>query len=169
MYTILCILLLGVNLPDGTLIFIERGNWSKLIERRTGSDINHSAIVLYDKNKAFIYECAIKTGAAKIPIQEYLRLLKQESIKKSEMTVIYVKPVQPFAKNQIDKMKQYAESKLGEPFRLLGYYQGKGFYCSRYVGDILTSGGLILSEEDKKAPINLYQQVLQQQPYCKDN
>ena len=126
MYTILLLSsLLTSSYPDCTLIFVINGPYSKLIEKKTGSNISHVAII-FDN---YVYEAVRGSGVSKIKVGDYKR-----------KDCVYIRPNSPISSLLIIRMKKYADSQLGRPYTTRNFVRDReliGVHCAEYVGDIL--------------------------------
>jgi hypothetical protein len=96
--------------PDGTLIFIINGPYSKLIEKKTGSNISHVAIIF----DGFVYEAVRGSGVSKINSADYRR-----------SDCVYIRPNSPISSLLIIRMKRYADSQLGRPYTTRNFIRDK--------------------------------------------
>ena len=155
------ILALLIGLPNGSIVVWEGGFLVGPIGNVTGSQYTHVAIVL-DNN---IYE-ATPPVVRKMSVDNYFVYLESLKTKpfwqRRSFNYFILKPVKLFTDKQVSEMRSYAESQLGRPYMLRGYWQNRevrGIMCSQYVGNTLEKSGLIKSSNYKESPISLYNKV----------
>lgn len=151
------------GLRDGSVIFWRGGFLVKPILKHTDSDLTHAAIVLYQGREPFIYE-AVPPRVHKVPMNEY-REHMQEKVDESRrpMTWFIMQPIIRFTPDQLAAMKRHAESQLGRPYMLRGWWKGhevRGIFCSQLVGDVIEKSGRIASAHWRDSPGSLYQKLL---------
>jgi hypothetical protein len=164
MYALL--MLLACVLPaDGSVIFLQDGFLVNPIMRNTGSPIVHTAIVLYDEDKPYVYEATVPV-VRRMPLDAYYRLLDDKSGKpfniKRGFKWYVVQPCIPYTSQQLTSMKQYARSQLGRPYMLRGWWKNrevKGIFCSQYVGNCIEKSGRIVSANFKESPGSLFKKL----------
>jgi hypothetical protein len=145
---------------DGSVIFIQGGPFTNLISRHTDSTLTHAAIILYDNGEPWVYE-ATPPRVCRTALPEYLRLLEKKS-QRHEMSWFILEPRIPYSSRELSAMKRYAESQLGRPYMLRGWWKGRevrGIFCSEYVADILEQSGRINSAHIHESPGSLYIKV----------
>jgi len=133
------------------------------ILNRTDSDLTHAAIVLYNGNDPFVYE-AVPPRVHKVSLAEY-RLQMDEKVRESRrpMTWFGMQPMDRYTANQLAAMKAHAESQLGRPYMLRGWWKGhevRGIFCSDLVGDIIEKSGKIESGHIRESPASLHDKLL---------
>lgn len=150
------------NTRDGSVIFWRGGLLVGPILRNTGSDITHAAIVLYDGNdEPWVYE-AVPPCVRKIRLDEYEKELQTQSQKRRDFSWFSMSPRKPYTVKQLAEMKKYAESQLGRPYMLRGWWKGyevRGVFCSQYIGNIIERSGLIVSGNVRESPGSLYRKL----------
>ncbi len=69
----------------------------------------------------------------------------------------YEMPTRPYTQQQIDAMKRYAQSQIGQSYRLRGFIRNDGGegWCSQFVRRVKEQGGHELSYRDGFTPDNL--------------
>jgi len=149
-------------LRDGSVIFWRGGLLVKPILKHTDSDITHAAIVLYNGQEPFVYE-AVPPRVHKVPLTEYRRLM-EEKVRKARrpMTWFVIQPVDRYTLGQLAAMKAHAESQLGRPYMLRGWWKGhevRGIFCSQLVGDIIARTGLIAAGGIHESPGSLHDKL----------
>ena len=148
-----------VDRESGSVIFWHDTFGVKIIDRHTGSTITHAAIVL----NGYVYE-AVPPCVHKVRLDEY----KAHMAKKGTHYFITV-PKKPFSRDQIAAMVKYAESQLGRPYLLRGYWKGmetRGIFCSQLVGNTIETSGLIKSANFHESPGSLYEKL---EPFYVEN
>ncbi len=161
--SLLLMLLCVIPPSDGSVIFISNGFLVRPIYKHTGSTIVHTAIILYDDGKPFVYE-ATWPRVRKMPLDQYYDLLAKHKQKNSRYSWEIVQPQQAYSQTELVKIKQYAISQLGRPYMLRGYWKGrevKGIFCSQYVGNSIGTTNRIKSKDFKETPISLYLKLKQ--------
>jgi hypothetical protein len=155
------LMILAVTQPkDGSVIFLHGGVLVKPIEKHTGSQLTHAAIILYDKGPQ-VYE-ATWPRVRKTPLDQYFRLLETEKRKHPELTWFIVQPTTDYTPTQLASIKQYAKSQIGRPYKLNGWWKGKetrGIFCSQYVANALEKSGRIKSANFKESPVSLREKL----------
>jgi len=150
-------------LRDGSVIFWRGGLLVKPILKHTDSDITHAAIVLYNGREPFVYE-AVPPRVHKVPLTEYRRLMeKKVRNARRPMTWFVIQPVDRYTLGQLAAMKAHAESQLGRPYMLRGWWKGhevRGIFCSQLVGDIIARTGLIAAGGIHESPGSLHEKLL---------
>lgn len=145
---------------DGSVIFWRGGLLAGPIYRRTDSNITHAAIILYHHGESWVYE-SVPPCVHKVPLRDYLLelRLKQSQHPKRNLTWFMMQPKVPYAQHELTIMKQYAESQLGRPYMLRGWWMGRevrGLFCSQYIGNIIEQTGLIESSNWRESPGSLH-------------
>jgi hypothetical protein len=151
--------------PDGSVIFWESGFLVRPIERATGSDLTHVAIVLYENDGPYVYE-ATYPRVRRLPYAEYIAHLEELKARprwaKLGFKWTIMTPVESYTAQDLLDMKQYARSQLGRPYQLRGYWKGRevnGIFCSQYVGNCIEKSGRIQSANYKESPVSLKQKL----------
>jgi hypothetical protein len=145
------------QVPDGSVIFLQGGPLSKTIKRHTDSPLTHTAIVLYDGNEPWVYE-ASPPRVSRTPLAEYLNLLKRKS-QKHAISWFIMQPRVPYSESELVAMKNYANSQLGRPYMIRGWWKGRevrGLFCSEYAGNIIGKSGRIVSADYHESPGSLH-------------
>jgi hypothetical protein len=151
--------------PDGSVIFWENGFLVRPIERATGSDLVHVAIILYEDGIPYVYE-ATWPRVQKMTYVDYIQHL--ESIKQRPHLIklgfkwFILQPIEPYTFDQLDAMKKYARSQLGREYMMRGYWKNRevrGIMCSQYVSLIIAKSGRIKSANFKESPISLRKKI----------
>lgn len=151
---------------DGSVVFIRGGLFIGPIYRHTDSTLTHAAIILYSGMEPWVYE-AVPPRVHKLPLTQYLielRLKEQkESLQHRGMSWFVMQPRIPYTSRELEAMKWYAESQLGRPYMIRGWWKGqevRGVFCSQLVGDIIEQSGKIHSDHFRESPGNLHVKLL---------
>lgn len=134
--------------PDGTLAFSSsRGVIGRIARRITGQHYTHVGVVI----DGYVYDHdwprAHRTTAA--------------CYVKRRWTTDYYTPSTPYTAGEVIAMRKAATSRLGEPYRLRGFFLRRstgtaGQWCSPYAAEILNASGRYrLSNKDAHTPGNL--------------
>lgn len=140
------------TVPDGTLVFSsKRGIVGRVAKRITGGDqYTHVGIIFGN----YVYE-SDWPRAKRTPVSSY---------GKRGSTNDYYVPASPIGPQQLNAMRAKAQSMLGQPYRLRGYFRPStrptdGTWCSPFVGYVLNAGGSSLSASDRHEPQTLLDRV----------
>jgi len=152
-----------VGLGDGSVIFWRGGLLVEPILKHTDSDITHAAIVLYQGKQPWVCE-AVPPRVHKVLMNEY-RERMQEKIREARQPMIWfiMEPIIRFTPDQLAAMKRHAESQLGRPYMLRGWWKGhevRGIFCSQLVGDVLAKSHMLASGGIHESPGSLYEKLL---------
>lgn len=81
-------------------------------------------------------------------------------LKRGEVAT-YVLPRHNYSSPQVAAMKAYAQSQIGQPYRLRGFIRrnGEEGWCSQFVRRVLEQGGHNLSYQDGFTPDNLLRAI----------
>jgi len=145
-------------LRDGSVVFWRGGLLAGPILKHTDSTITHAAVVLYQNGEPFVYE-AVPPCVHKVPLAEYRTLMA----KKVHVTWIIMEPIDRYATGQLAAMKAHAESQLGRPYMLRGWWKDhvvRGIFCSQLVGDVIEKSGRIEAGGVHESPGSLYTKLL---------
>lgn len=146
------------KLRDGTVIFWEGGLLVKPILRNTDSDITHAAIVLYRHDGPWVYE-AVPPCVQRVPLADYQKMMaKRLRESRKPMSWYIMQPMNSYTTHELVSMKVYADSQLGRPYMLRGWWKGRevrGIFCSQYIGDIVEQSGKIKSDNFHESPGSL--------------
>jgi hypothetical protein len=144
------------------VIFLRGGLLVKPIFHYTDSTLTHAAIVLYHGRDPWVYE-ATPPYVRRMPLADYIHLLEEKSHERFErkrnMTWFIVQPRVRYGSLELAAMRNHAESQLGRPYMLRGWWKGRevaGIFCSQYVGDIIERSGRITSAHFRESPGSLY-------------
>ena len=156
------------GLRDGSVIFWQGGLLVKPILRNTDSDITHAAIVLYNGKEPFVYE-AVLPCVHKVPMAVYRKLMQKKMQSRRPVSWFIMQPVTAYTTGELAAMKAHAESQLGRPYMLRGWWKWHevyGIFCSQLVGDIIEKSGKIQSAHFRESPGSLHDKLL---PFYKDD
>jgi hypothetical protein len=151
---------------DGTIIMWakNKGFFARAIKKHTGSNIIHASMLLYDgKNKPWVYE-STAGGVQANPFDEHVEHLKVLSKKWPDLYIYVIEPINDYSPTELYNMKVYANSQLGRPYMLRGWWkmrEVRGVHCSQYVGNILERSGRVRSKNYREAPIDVYKKALE--------
>src|SRR5208282_6002350 len=141
-------------IPDGAVIFWQGGPLTGSILRHTGSTITHAAIIL----DGWVYEAA-PPCVHKVPLGEYLASLRARAARTAGFSWFVLKPRTSYTRQELSALRLYAESQLGRPYMLRGWWQYRevrGIFCSQFVGDAIEQSGKIVSAHFRESPVSLY-------------
>ena len=151
------------GMRDGSVFFWQGGLLVKPILKHTDSDLTHAAIVLYNGKEPFVYE-AVPPRVHKVPLVEYRKLMEEKVDESRRLMMWYVmQPMDCYTAGQLAAMKAHAESQLGRPYMLRGWWKGhevRGIFCSELVGDIIERSGKIASGQIRESPGSLHDKLL---------
>ena len=93
-----------------------------------------------------MYE-AVPPRVHKVSLAEYRKLMEEKVDESRRLMMWYVmQPMDCYTAGQLAAMKAHAESQLGRPYMLRGWWKGhevRGIFCSQLVGDIIAESGKI--------------------------
>lgn len=150
------------DLRDGSVIFWQGGLLAKPILRHTDSDLTHAAIVLYQEGVPFVYE-AVPPKVHKVPLSEYLQLMADEKQGRHPKFCWVMQPMDWYTPAELAATKAYAESQLGRPYMLRGWWKEhevRGVFCSELIADIISQTGKIESGGVHESPGSLHDKLL---------
>ena len=146
---------------DGSVLFWKDGFLINPILKNTGSHLTHAALIL----DGYVYE-AVPPCVHKVPLAKYLKEMKDKSQipfqEKRGFTWIVVQPKVPYTATELLAMRGYAESQLGRPYMMRGYWKGhevRGIMCSQYAGNAIGKTGRIVSSNFHESPGSLYEKL----------
>ena len=149
------------GLRDGSVLFWQDGFLSKPICKRTDSHLAHAAILL----DGYIYE-AVPPRVHKVPLADYLKEMRVKEQKARQVRKNFawfiIQPNVPYDARLVATMTTYAESQLGRPYMLRGWWKGhevRGVFCSQFVANTLEQGGRIESANYRESPGSLYEKL----------
>ena len=151
------------DLRDGSVIFWQGGLLVKPILKHTDSDLTHAAIVLYNSKEPYVYE-AVPPRVHKVPMAEYRKLMEEKVDEARQPLMWFVmQPMDRYTDKQLAAMKAHAESQLGRPYMLRGWWKGhevRGIFCSQLVGDTIAKSGKIEAGGIHESPGSLHDKLL---------
>ena len=138
------------NYPDGTLVYSSKpssvvGRVAKrMATRAQGYQATHTHVGIVLGGR--VYHADYPRVEAK-PIGQF---------KRGEIAS-YQLPIRNYTPQQISAMRAYAQSQIGQPYRLRGFLRRDGSegWCSTFVGQVLNRGGHSISKRDRFTPDNL--------------
>lgn len=140
--------------PDGTLVYSSKpntiiGNVAKRWAARAQgyrATHTHVGIVLGGR----VYHADYPRVEAK-PIGS----------RKHGEAVTYQLPSRNYTAQQVQSMRSYAQSQIGQPYRLRGFIRRDGSegWCSTFVGQVLDRGGHNITKQQRFTPDNLQRAV----------
>lgn len=150
---IVCVPAFG-QFPDGTLVYSSKpntviGNVAKRWAARAQgyrATHTHVGIVLGGR----VYHA------------DYPRVeSKPIGSRKLGEVVTYQLPTRNYTPQQVQAMRNYAQSQIGQPYRLRGFIRGNGEegWCSQFARRVLEQGGHNLSYQDGFTPDNLLRSI----------
>ncbi len=151
------------GLRDGSVVFWKGGPNVEPMIRNTGSDLTHAAIILYVGTEPYVYE-AVPPQVWKVPLAKYRTLMAEKTREcRKPMCWLVMQPTNPYTAKQLAAMKAHAESQLGRPYMLRGWWLGheaRGIFCSELVGDILTTSGIVKAGGVHESPGSLHAKLV---------
>jgi hypothetical protein len=145
---------------NGSCLFWNGGLLVKPISKHTGSTITHATIILYEDSKPYVYE-AVPPVVHRVPLKEYITSMANH--KRKDFSYFIVEPKHRYTKDELIKMKAYADSQLGRQYMMRGYWKGhevRGIMCSQFAGNTIEKSGLIKSDNFHETPGSLYRKLL---------
>ena len=163
-----CVLLATFPFPDGTVIALEH---SKIIvEVATKNPITHTAIILNEDGKPFVYE-ATPPVVRKLSYEKYINELIRRKELRPNLKLWIAVPKKPYKSKEIRGMKNYAESELGSEYSIKGYTKDivtEQLHCSQFVTNILSKTDKFWSgNPGKVTPQSLWESL--DNEYTKDS
>jgi hypothetical protein len=145
---------------NGSVLFWNGGLLVRPISKATGSTITHATIILYEDGEPFVYE-AVPPAVHRVPYKEYIALMADH--KRKDFSYFVTEPRTRYTKDELAKMKAYADSQLGRRYMMRGYWKGqevRGIMCSQFAGNTIEKSGLIKSDNFRETPGSLYRKLL---------
>jgi hypothetical protein len=145
---------------DGSVIFWSGGLLVGPISNNTGSLLTHVAIVFDD----IVYE-ATPPKVRKLKLSSYQTHLQQLSRsgfwQRRNFSWFNMQPIVAYTTSELEAMLAYAESQLGRPYRLRGWWSNdlRGIFCSQYVGNVIEKSGRIRSLDNRESPGSLHKKL----------
>lgn len=146
--------------PDGTVILWVNGRHADNIQHYTQSNKTHACIVLYEGEKAFVYESS-NPQVKRYTWEQYVSVYQAAQKEFINLRFLFFEPGN-LTKNQLNKMKEYANKQLGRPFGVASFLSGRPrrtIHCGEYVGNILERTGQFRSFGPRETPETLYQKL----------
>jgi len=146
---------------NGSVLFWKGGILVGPIYRATGSLLTHVAIILDN----IVYE-ATPPRVHKLQFTDYEehldKLAASRFIQRRDFSWFIRQPRLAYSAADTAVMRKYAESQMGRPYRLRGWWSDdtSGIFCSQYIGNMLEKTGLIRSLDNKESPVSLYNKLL---------
>jgi hypothetical protein len=151
---------------DGSVVFWHGGLLVRPIYRNTDSTLTHAAIILYMDGEPWVYE-AVPPRVRKVSLTQYRQEMKEKGqddrLKRRDFTWFIMEPCESYTQHQLEAMKRYAESQLGRPYMLRGWWKGRevrGVFCSQFAGDVIEQSGEIRSDHFRESPGGLYKKLV---------
>lgn len=145
-------------IQDGSVLFWDNGILVRPIYRNTGSTLTHAAIILYVGDEPWVYE-AVPPSVHRIPLDTYLKEMKGKEARHQKFSWFTTQPRIAYTLAELSAMKKHANSELGRPYMLRGWWKGRvvrGIFCSQLVADIIEQSGRIDSDNIKESPGSLH-------------
>jgi len=151
---------------DGSIIIFSNGIMSRFIQRYTGSSMNHTAIVLYENGKPYVYE-ATWPVARRMTWEQYKNFIAHRQgkrrMQRMGLNVRLMQPVTNFTPAELAAMKKFARSQMGRPYRVRNWLENRdsyGTHCSQFVAEVLRASGRYPSPHYwKESPYSVYRKV----------
>ena len=125
------------ELPDGSLIFLDHSN--NIVERYTDAKTTHVAIVINDKDGAWVYE-AQPPKVRKVKLSEFYDDIVRLKRKRKKLRLWVYTPLEPYNDRQVKAMRDYLEQQVGRKYSIKSYLRGReldGIHCSEMVSRAL--------------------------------
>ena len=158
---LMCFLVAAPELPSGSTIFIENGNYSRSVQMVTGSNLSHCAIIFKEGKQSWVYEAA-QPNVQRHTLEWYFDWIKKTQKEKPSMQYFLLQPKKEFTQEELKKMFQYANSQVGRPYMAKGYWRNQpvtGTHCSQFVSEVLSQSERWQSMGDKESPLDLYNKI----------
>lgn len=140
MKALLLVAMLGpVEVPDGTLLFIENG--SRIVMNETNSPFSHVAIIVNVDEEAWVYE-ADRPRVQRLRLHDYIDKIQNINAKKRRQRRIWLmRPKVPLKEDESARLIQYLDSQVGKRYSIGGYLSGRS-NCKRIHCGELTANAL---------------------------
>jgi hypothetical protein len=151
----------GNNLKDGTVIVWENGNYLNHIQAITGSNKTHAAIILYEDGMPYVYE-ASRPDVHRYPLASYYEIIEEHYERLPKLKVYFIEPKKEYTKEELIKMKIYANDQLGRAFGVGSYFSRRSLitiHCGEYVGNVIGKSGRIDSLGPIETPKTIYEKA----------
>jgi hypothetical protein len=146
---------------NGSVLFWKGGILVGPIYRATGSLLTHVAIIM----DGIVYE-ATPPRVHKLRLLDYDKhldkLAASRFIQRRGFSWFILQPRLDYTASDLAAMHVYAESQMGRPYRLRGWWSDdtSGIFCSQYIGNMIEKTGLIRSLDNRESPVSLYNKLL---------
>jgi hypothetical protein len=146
------------ELPDGSLVFLERCNY--FVERYTSAPIGHVAVAMHEEGVTWIYE-ATPGQVRRVTWESYLAELAtlnadRARSKKTPVLAWVMEPRKPFTAAEHAAMRQWLDEQLGRRYSVRGIVRGKtgdGIHCAELTSHCLNATGrTTIAECHKQSP-----------------
>ena len=140
---LLAVALLCANaeLPDGSLIFLERSN--RVVEFYTSGKITHVGVVLNDDREPWIYE-ATPDKVRRVRVEQYYAEIGALNQGRHEVRICVVTPNNPYNDEQLTALRTYLDSQLNRRYSVKNYVRkkpGDGIHCAELAASSLAKTG----------------------------
>ena len=131
-------------LEDGSLIVLE--NCSSVVQRATHGSVGHVAIVMNEKQEAWVYE-AIPGKVRRLTVDEYYAELSRLNARKNEekqIRTFVLRPEKPYTQPEREAMRHYLDEQVGRRYSVKGYVRGQesaGVHCAELASHTLNESG----------------------------
>jgi len=152
---------LGEDFPEGTVIVFENGTFLSIVQRQTGSNKTHIAIILYDGIQPWVYE-ASRPDVHRTKLEIYFKQIEALHKQLPKMGVHFLKPKVPYSPAQVAAMKKYAHAQLGRSFAMQSYMTGRPavtIHCSEYIGNTLSCSGRFVTIGPRENPKTIFEKA----------
>ncbi len=123
----------------GSLLFLQDSN--RIVQRVTGSEISHVAIVMSHKGKSWVYE-AEPAVVRRVPLTTYYQELADlNRSRKTKMKAWLLRPERTYRSSELADMKKFLDSQLGRRYSVRNYVRGKpgeGIHCAELAAEALS-------------------------------
>ncbi len=146
---------------EGTVVVFENGNFVSVVQRQTGSNKTHVAIILYDGAQPWVYE-ASKPDVHRYTLQQYFKHIDNLYKQLPRMKVHFLQPRTPYSPAQVAAMKRYAHAQLKRPFAMKTYMTGRPgptIHCSEYIGNTLALSGRFKTIGPRENPKTIFEKA----------
>lgn len=114
------------SLHDGSVVFWEGGLLANATFKHTGSDISHAAVILYIGKEPYVYE-AVPPCVRKVSLAEYKVEMEEKVHGQRPFAYFVMQPKKRYTTEQLKTMKAHAESQIGRPYMLRGWWRKRNF------------------------------------------
>jgi len=148
--------------PDGTVVVWENGTYANIVQRQTGSNKTHAAIIFNEGSRSYVYESS-KPDVHRTEWEQYNQYMLEIQRKIPRMRVHYLVPRVPYTKEEVRAMKGYADAQLGRAFGMKSYMTGRPaetIHCCEYVGNILSFSRRYHTTGPRETPKSIYEKAV---------